>query len=199
MNNSWNPRFLENSVTQTENFFMQNLRHQEPWKILTEARDLLCCHLLVAVWWPFWLCGWSYLLLPISWCHRSGRGHMLYWKKGEVFNISIWWAWGWSKGQGSQPATPFHRGASDSNPKESKKFPQFWEGRCTQANFSVSENVVTELLGGGDSRCYIRVQVWKQSCSSASVFTKICCSNRDYAKVSGLQPQSFLSHISCPF
>lgn len=49
MNNSQNARFLENSVTQTVNFFLQGGRNHRPSRILAGTRDFLFCHLLAAV------------------------------------------------------------------------------------------------------------------------------------------------------
>lgn len=82
MNNSRNPGFLEDSVTQTERFFMQGLRNQEPSKIFTGTRDFLFCHLLDACLKAYFvLCWWIYPRLAITCLHRSGRGHVTYWEE----------------------------------------------------------------------------------------------------------------------
>lgn len=63
----------------------------------------------------FILCWWSCPLLLISCHHRSGRGHVTCWKKGEVFDIIMWWAWGRRKGRGHQPAILFQQGTSEAD------------------------------------------------------------------------------------
>ena len=165
-NNSQNPRLLENSVTQTVNVFMQGGRNHRPSRILAGTRDFLFVIFRLLSEGHFILCWGSCPLLLMSCHHRSGKGCVTSWEKGEVFDIIAWWAWARWKGQGHQPAILCQSGTSDINLQIQRRVQNSFNSNMEDAHrpaFLISNNADSghRAPRRSESWCWVHLEVWK--------------------------------------